>query len=33
MQENLTGPKGNYENKIRFYAAPEKMFEVFATLK
>lgn len=24
---------GNYENKIRFFAAPEKMFEVFANLK
>lgn len=25
--------RGNYENKIRFYAAPEKMFEVFAGQK
>lgn len=23
--------RGNYENKIRFYSPPEKIFEVFAT--
>ena len=23
--------RGNYENKIRFFASPEKVFEVFAT--
>jgi hypothetical protein len=23
--------RGNYENKIRFFAPPEKIFEVFAT--
>jgi len=23
--------RGNYENKIRFFASPEKIFEVFAT--
>jgi hypothetical protein len=22
--------RGNYENKIRFFAAPEKVFEIFA---
>ena len=25
--------RGAYENKIRFFAPPEKMFEVFSTLK
>lgn len=25
--------RGNYENKIRFFAPPEKIFETFATLK
>ena len=23
--------RGNYENKIRFFASPEKVFEVFST--
>jgi hypothetical protein len=23
--------RGNYENKIRFFAAPEKVFEIFAS--
>jgi hypothetical protein len=23
--------RGNYENKIRFFSPPEKIFEVFAT--
>lgn len=25
--------RGNYENKIRFFAAPEKIFETFATIR
>ena len=25
--------RGNYENKIRFFAPPEKIFETFATIK
>lgn len=25
--------RGNYENKIRFFSPPEKMFEVFASVK
>ena len=25
--------RGGYENKIRFFAPPEKMFEIFATIK
>lgn len=25
--------RGNYENKIRFFSPPEKIFETFATLK
>ena len=25
--------RGGYENKIRFFAPPEKMFEIFSTLK
>jgi len=23
--------RGNYENKIRFFSPPEKVFEIFAT--
>ena len=36
-EKNLCEPsradriRGNYENKIRFFASPEKVFEVFAT--
>lgn len=25
--------RGNYENKIRYFAPPEKMFEIFSTVK
>ena len=25
--------RGGYENKIRFFAPPEKMFEIFSTIK
>lgn len=25
--------RGNYENKIRFFSVPEKIFETFATVK